>query len=108
MRVSRSPRRVMTTLWATPVFGAGTAIVVAVAPRMARVSDTLASQSAVGSALFDAIFLGASTSLPGIVVTVLAAARGDLDLAAANAIGGIEQLLSERSQQERSGHRDGE
>lgn len=74
---------------ALAVFAAATVVVVFVAPRMARVSDELTSRTRLGAALFGAVFLGASTSMPGIVVTVTAAVGGNAELAAANALGGI-------------------
>lgn len=79
----------MSTAVAVAVFALATVVVVVVAPRMARVSDELTSRTRLGAALFGAVFLGASTSLPGIVVTVSAALAGQLGLAAANALGGI-------------------
>lgn len=79
----------MTTGVAAAVFAVATVAVVVVAPRMARVSDELTSRTRLGAALFGAVFLGASTSLPGIVVTVSAAVGGQAELAAANALGGI-------------------
>lgn len=79
----------MTTPVAVTVFALATAAVVVVAPRMTGVSETLTSRTRLGAALFGAIFLGASTSLPGIVVTVSAAVAGQVGLAAANALGGI-------------------
>lgn len=42
-----------------------------------------------GEALTGAVLLGASTSLPGSVLSVTAAARGHADLAMGNALGGI-------------------
>ena len=79
----------MSLLVAGAVFAVATGMVVLVAPRMTRVTEVLSDRTPLGSALFGAIFLGASTSLPGIVVTVTAALRGQLALAAANAVGGI-------------------
>lgn len=79
----------MTLSLAVPVFVAATVAVALAAPRMTRVSDALVSRIGLGAVVFGAIFLGASTSLPGIVVTVSAALRGHAGLAAANALGGI-------------------
>lgn len=79
----------MTTAVAVAVFVVATAVVVVVAPRMAAVSEGITSRTRLGAALFGAVFLGASTSLPGIVVTVSAAVGGKAELAAANALGGI-------------------
>ena len=79
----------LSPLVAGVVFVVATAVVAITAPRMTRVTETLSDRTSLGSALFGAIFLGASTSLPGIVVTVTAALRGQAGLAAANALGGI-------------------
>jgi cation:H+ antiporter len=57
--------------------------------RMTRVSDQLADVTGMGEALFGAALLGASTSLPGIVASVTAAAAGHPGLAVSNAVGGI-------------------
>lgn len=57
--------------------------------RLAGVADRLADRTGLGEALTGAIFLGASTSLPGLVTSVTAAAQGYAELAVSNAIGGI-------------------
>lgn len=57
--------------------------------RLADVADTLADRTGMGEALAGALFLGAATSLPGIVTSVTAAYDGFAELAVSNAIGGI-------------------
>ncbi len=56
---------------------------------MTRTADILADVTGMGEALMGAIFLGGSTSLPGITTSVTAAAGGHAELAISNAIGGI-------------------
>ena len=62
---------------------------VAVGVPFARVVDALADRTGIGEALAGALLVGATTSLPGIVTTAVAAASGEADLAVANAVGGI-------------------
>jgi len=57
--------------------------------RITHVSDRLADATGWGEAFFGAVFLGASTSLPGIVTSVAAAWGGHAELAFSNALGGI-------------------
>jgi cation:H+ antiporter len=64
-------------------------VIALVGTRIARIADALADATGMGEALFGAIFLGASTSLPGIVTSVAAALEGHAELAFSNAIGGI-------------------
>jgi cation:H+ antiporter len=49
----------------------------------------LADLTGLGQAVFGAVLLGATTSLPGIVTSTTAAAAGRADLAVGNAVGGI-------------------
>lgn len=65
-------------------------IVIGVAGTMlAKEADRLADITGLGEALFGAIFLGGTTSLPGIITSVTAAYNGHPELAVSNAIGGI-------------------
>ncbi len=57
--------------------------------RLAHLADRLADATGLGEAVFGAVFLGASTSLPGIVTSTSAALDGHADLAFSNALGGI-------------------
>lgn len=57
--------------------------------RLAVIADELAVRTGVGEALMGALFVGASTSLPGIVTSVVTAAEGHVSLATSNALGGI-------------------
>ena len=65
------------------------AVIGVVGTRIARSADALADATGWGEAIFGAIFLGASTSLPGIVASTSAALDGHADLAFSNALGGI-------------------
>jgi cation:H+ antiporter len=68
----------------------GAAVVIALAGwRLSGVADTLADRTGMGEAITGALFLGASTSLPGIVTSVTAAVDGFPELAVSNAIGSI-------------------
>lgn len=66
------------------------ALVIGVAgTRLSRLADRLADMTGLGEAIFGALLLGGTTSLPGIVASVTAAAGGYAELAVSNAIGGI-------------------
>lgn len=56
---------------------------------LAAVADRLADKTGLGEAVFGAVFLGATTSLSGSVMSVASAAEGHPQLAIGNAIGGI-------------------
>jgi cation:H+ antiporter len=79
--------------WSTE--GLITAFVVAAAfialggTRMAGLADRLADRTGMGEAMMGALFLGVSTSLPGITASVTAAVDGHATLAISNAMGGI-------------------
>lgn len=56
---------------------------------MTAIADRLSEKTGLGQALMGALFLGFSTSLPGIVTSVTAAASGYPALAISNALGDI-------------------
>lgn len=56
---------------------------------MTAIADRLSEKTGLGQALMGALFLGFSTSLPGIVTSVTAAASGYPELAISNALGDI-------------------
>ena len=56
---------------------------------LTRYTARLARRTGLGQAVTGALFLGASTSLSGIITSVTAAAQGHPELAAGNAVGGI-------------------
>lgn len=57
--------------------------------RFTRTVDRLADLTGIGEALAGAVLLGATTSLPGLIVTTVAAWDGQAELAVSNAFGGI-------------------
>ncbi|EKV31722.1 Sodium/calcium antiporter [Caenispirillum salinarum AK4] len=76
-------------VWVWAMF-AGCAVVILVAgSRLALTADELADRTGLGEAITGAVFLGASTSLPGIITSVTTAGFGMSELAASNALGGI-------------------
>jgi cation:H+ antiporter len=58
-------------------------------PRMVELADRLADVTGLGEAFVGAVLVGAATSLPDILATVLPAARGLPELAVGNALGGV-------------------
>lgn len=75
--------------WSVAIFVASAAAILAVGVRLSRLADRLADRLGIGEALVGGVFLGASTSLPGIVVSVAAALQDRPQLAFSNAVGGI-------------------
>ncbi len=72
------------------VFFALAALVIAIAGwKLAAQADRLADATGLGEAVAGALFLGASTSLPGIMTSAVTAWRGFPELAVSNAVGGI-------------------
>jgi cation:H+ antiporter len=77
-------------LWIVVVlFLLATAVIGVAGVRITRIASALAQATGMGQAIFGAVWLGATTSLPGIVASVTAAHRGHAELAVSNAIGGI-------------------
>lgn len=71
------------------VFVVAAAIISIFGSMMTRIADRLADVTGLGEALMGAIFLGGSTSIPGVITSVTAAYEGYPKLAISNAIGGI-------------------
>ncbi|MFO8057322.1 MAG: sodium:calcium antiporter [bacterium] len=71
------------------IFLASAVVILVAGTKLARLADTLADATGLGEALFGAVLLGASTSLPGIVTSVTVAYEGYARLAFSNAMGGI-------------------
>lgn len=71
------------------IFVAGALVIGFIGVRLAGYADRLADATGLGEAVFGAALLGASTSLPGTVASVTAAAAGRAELAAGSAVGGI-------------------
>jgi len=65
------------------------AVIVAAGTKLAAMADMLADATGWGEATVGAVLLGGSTSLAGIVASVVAAASGHPTMAISNAIGGI-------------------
>ena len=66
------------------------AIIIAVTgTQITRLADRLADVTGLGEAIFGAVLLGGTTSLPGIVTSVSTAYQGFPELSVSNAIGGI-------------------
>lgn len=57
--------------------------------RLSKNADRLADRTGIGEALAGALLLGATTSAPGSVLSVVAAAGGHVELTMSHAIGGI-------------------
>jgi cation:H+ antiporter len=57
--------------------------------KAAGLADRLADRTGMGEALTGTVFLGFLTALPGLLASVVAAAKGQAALAISNAIGGI-------------------
>jgi len=70
-------------------FAACALILIVVGTRFTRVVDRLADRTGIGEAVAGALLLGATTSLPGLITTIVAAAEGEAELAISNAFGGI-------------------
>jgi len=64
-------------------------VILAAGTRITYYADRLADVTGLGEAVFGAIMLGAATSLPGIVTSVLTAHWGYPQLSVSNALGGI-------------------
>lgn len=75
--------------WAIILFIASTIVIAIGGTLLATTADQLADLTGLGEALFGAIFLGGTTSLPGIITSVVAAYNNHPQLAISNAIGGI-------------------
>lgn len=82
-----------TPSWTTPSLIAAFAVAATLiglgGARMAALADRLADRTGMGEAVMGAVFLGISTSLPGITASVTAAIDGHPELSVSNAMGGI-------------------
>ncbi len=75
--------------WSIILFLTAAGAVTYFGSRLTRVADRLADVTGLGEAVAGAVLLGAATSLPGIVTSVIAAHEGFPELSVSNAIGGI-------------------
>lgn len=71
------------------VFAASAAAIGFAGVKLAHVADTLADRTGMGEIIAGAVFVGASTSLPGITTSVTAALGGYAQIAIGNALGGL-------------------
>lgn len=71
------------------LFGSAAFVIAVAGSYMTRAADRLADLTGLGEAVFGAVLLGGSTSLPGIVTSVATAWDGYAELAVSNAVGGI-------------------
>lgn len=70
-------------------FAAAAGVLLVVGSRFAGVVDTIADRTGLGEAIAGAVLLGATTSLPGLLTSVIAAWEGEAGFAVSNSIGGI-------------------
>lgn len=76
--------------WGIVVLFAGAAVVILFAgAKLAGLADELADRTGLGEAMLGGIFLGVTTSLPGITTSVTTAIDGFAALSVSNALGGI-------------------
>jgi len=75
--------------WSVLAFAGSAGVLIPAGVRLTRLVDRLADRTGLGEALAGAVLLGATTSLPGLVTTTVAAADGQAELAVSNAVGGI-------------------
>ncbi|MEE4378659.1 MAG: sodium:calcium antiporter [Candidatus Competibacteraceae bacterium] len=71
------------------VFVVATLVIFITGTRITYYADRLADATGLGEAMFGAILLGATTSLPGIITSVWTAHLGYPELSVSNAVGGI-------------------
>ena len=71
------------------LFLAGAGLVAFAGPRLSKQADRLGKVTGIGQTLAGIMFLGASTSLPGLIVSFETAMKGQANLAVSNSIGGI-------------------
>lgn len=67
----------------------GSVVLIVCGTRFTGLVDRLADRLGIGEALTGALLLGSTTSIPGLIVTGVAAHHGNAELAVANALGGI-------------------
>lgn len=83
----------LSPVWSLPVavtaFAAAALVIATAGSRLAGLVDRLADRTGLGEAVAGAVLLGAATSLPGIVVSVVAAASDRPSVAVSNSVGGI-------------------
>jgi cation:H+ antiporter len=77
-------------MWdAIALFALGAGIVLVLGSRFSRVAEELADAIGIGQTIGGMILLGASTSLPGVIISFDTALGGQATLSVSNAVGGI-------------------
>ena len=76
-------------LFAILLFLLAAAVIGVFGIRMTYLARDLAAATGLGQAFLGAVFIGATTSLSGIVASMTAASQGDASLAVSNSLGGI-------------------
>lgn len=84
-----SDTHTMSLLLLIIIFLIGAIVIGIFGVRMTHVARKLALQTGMGEALMGAVFIGASTSLSGIIASITAASYGHAEMAVSNALGGI-------------------
>lgn len=79
----------LSALPAAAVFAACALAIAAAGTRLARIADELAERTGMGEIIAGALFVGGSTSLPGIITSMVTAADGHAGLAIGNSVGGL-------------------
>ncbi|CAN5131823.1 cation transporter [soil metagenome] len=79
----------LATVWIVAIFVFGAVVIGVAGSRLAKTADALADRTHMGEAVTGALFLGAATSLPGLVTSVTAAVNDLPVMAIDNALGGI-------------------
>ena len=74
---------------AAVLLGLAAAVLALGGTRFTRVVDRLADRTGMGEALAGAVLVGAVTSLPGLITSVVGAADGNPSFAVSNSLGGI-------------------
>lgn len=78
------------SLWAVlAVFAVAAAAITLVGMKLSRLADTLADRTGMGEVMAGALFVGATTSLPGLITSATTAAQNAPALAVGNGLGGL-------------------
>lgn len=64
-------------------------IILYIGPKLSLAADEVGRRTGIGATLAGALFIGATTSLPGIIVSLKTAIEGQADLSVSNSIGGV-------------------
>lgn len=79
----------MSLVLAISIFIAATLVIIFAGTALTKYADRLADKTGLGEAFVGAVFLGAVTSIAGIITSIAAAFNNHPELAISNAIGGI-------------------